>query len=40
MMPDGQTRDEFHDDLAREEAEDHCPYDESNSEPDDRSCAC
>lgn len=35
MMPET-DRDEFNEDLRREEGEDHCPYDESNSEPDER----
>ena len=35
MMPE-QSRDEFNEDLRREEADDHLPWDADNSEPDER----
>jgi hypothetical protein len=33
-------RDEYNEDLRREEGDEYLPWDESNSEPDDRSCDC
>ena len=36
MMPE-HDRDEFNEDLRREEAEDYLPWDSDNSEPSDRS---
>jgi len=35
MMPE-QDRDEFNEDLRREEADEYLPWDEGNSEPDER----